>query len=316
MPGADSQKAPRSAPAGRATVISRHLVAAPTAAVASAAAPPRVLIEFYFDTSSPWTYMAFSRIREVCSRTGAELSLKPFLVGGVFNVANKSLYASRDRLMAMTDASKPAAQREGPSAKELWSSRDMLAWADYLGLDIKTMGARFNARTKSGAPGHPISAVKMLRGALVAQEEGEDALVRFAFASFDAYWTTLRDVSDDQVIRELHGEAALRMPVDDFMRRLDAEEIKARLRANTEEVLRLGGFGSPVIYVSRPDQPEDFEPQMHWGNDRMELVEAAVLRAKGRPWRYHDTCGVPVAWPGPRNRPRGGWASLTTGEGS
>ena len=38
------------------------------------------------DTSSPWTYLAFSRIREVCQRTGATLSLRPMLVGGVFNV--------------------------------------------------------------------------------------------------------------------------------------------------------------------------------------------------------------------------------------
>ena len=64
------------------------------------------------------------------------------------------------------------------------------------------MSQRFNARTKSGAPGHPISSVKMLRGALIALEEGEDAMIRFSFVSFDAYWGTLVDVNDDDVVLE------------------------------------------------------------------------------------------------------------------
>ena len=76
-----------------------------------------------------------------------------------------------------------------------------------------------------------------------------------------------------------------------------------------------GGFGSPSIYVSRPDVP-GFDTQFHWGNDRIELVEAAIRRAQGRPWRFHDTCGVLPAAPAPVNRPGGGWAVLSsTGEG-
>ena len=60
---------------------------------------PDVLVEFFFDTSSPWTYLAFTRIREICLKNGASLHLRPFLVGGVFNVANKGLYAARDKLL-------------------------------------------------------------------------------------------------------------------------------------------------------------------------------------------------------------------------
>jgi 2-hydroxychromene-2-carboxylate isomerase len=42
------------------------------------------------------------------------------------------------------------------------------------------------------------------------------------------------------------------------------------LRANTDEVIARGGFGSPTIFVSGED--------MYFGNDRMELVEAALRR--------------------------------------
>ena len=42
---------------------------------------------------------------------------------------------------------------------------------------------------------------------------------------------------------------------------------------------------------------------MFFGNDRMELIEAAVRRAQGMPWRYHDTSGVARSLPAPAPRP-------------
>jgi len=300
----------------RLLTLTGHLAPCP----ASSPPPPRVLVEFFFDTSSPWSYLAFSRIREVCARSGAELSLRPVIVGGVFNVANKALYASRDAALARaarttSSASPPtrASSSEGksdapttsaPSPKDVWAARDARAWADFLGLDIKPMMERFNARTRNGAPGHPISAVKMLRGALVAQEESTDALMRFCFASFDAYWRRLLDVSDDAVVRQLHSEAGLSIGLEGFMRRINAIDIKDRLRHNTDELISRGGFGSPTMFISMPDNSHVFKTEMHFGNDRMELVEAAVLRAQGLPWRFHDASRTPRMMPGPSGTSR------------
>ena len=53
-------------------------------------------LEFFFDISSPWTYLAFERIEGVAERSGAELIWKPFLVGGVFNKVNPSVYQRRE----------------------------------------------------------------------------------------------------------------------------------------------------------------------------------------------------------------------------
>jgi 2-hydroxychromene-2-carboxylate isomerase len=44
--------------------------------------------------------------------------------------------------------------------------------------------------------------------------------------------------------------------------------VKARLRENTDELIRRGGFGSPTMFVNRDD--------MYFGNDRLPLVEAAL----------------------------------------
>jgi len=54
-------------------------------------------LEFFYDCSSPWTYLAFTKIEEVAARNGAELVWRPILVGGVFNTVNPSVYESRER---------------------------------------------------------------------------------------------------------------------------------------------------------------------------------------------------------------------------
>ena len=43
------------------------------------------MIEFFFDCSSPWTYLAFHNIQPLAKEFGVEISWRPILVGGIFN---------------------------------------------------------------------------------------------------------------------------------------------------------------------------------------------------------------------------------------
>ncbi len=54
------------------------------------------MIEFFFDCSSPWTYLGFHNIRPLAAELGVPIRWRPILVGGVFNSVNPSVYASRD----------------------------------------------------------------------------------------------------------------------------------------------------------------------------------------------------------------------------
>src|SRR5450631_3754421 len=54
------------------------------------------MIEFFFDCSSPWTYLAFHNIQPLAKEFGAEISWRPILVGGIFNTINPSVYATRE----------------------------------------------------------------------------------------------------------------------------------------------------------------------------------------------------------------------------
>ena len=52
---------------------------------------------------------------------------------------------------------------------------------------------------------------------------------------------------------------------------MQTDAVKARLRDNTQELIERGGFGSPTMFVNETD--------MYFGNDRFELVEAALKAA-------------------------------------
>ena len=54
-------------------------------------------VEFFYDYSSPWTYLAFTKIEGLCRKYNADLQWRPFLVGGVFNTVNPSVYEFREK---------------------------------------------------------------------------------------------------------------------------------------------------------------------------------------------------------------------------
>lgn len=197
-------------------------------------------VEFFFDCSSPWTYLGFVRIRPICAAAGAEIVWKPILVGGVFNTVNPGVYE----------------QRENPNPlKAAYTMKDMADWARFCGAHIKGI-----------PPVFPVNAVKAMRGALHALDQGR--LEAYAEAVFAHYWGDFEDISQVTVLISICRQVGL--DTEGFLAALDDPAIKARLRANTDEVIARGGFGSPTIFVDGDD--------MYFGNDRMPLVEAALAR--------------------------------------
>ena len=197
------------------------------------------ILEFFFDCSSPWTYLAFARLPGLLERTGASVVWRPILVGGVFNAVNPEVYSRRDN---------------PEPRKASYYEKDLQDWARLCGIRI------------GRPPVFPVRAVAVMRCVIAADEKG--ALVPFARAAFEAYWGNLADISRrDELIKVaqvsgLDGEALLA--------RSESPDIKDRLRMNTEEVIARGGFGSPTMFVNGGD--------MYFGNDRLPLVEAALTR--------------------------------------
>ena len=203
---------------------------------------PAPTIEFFFDCSSPWTYLAFHNIQPLAAEFGAAMTWRPILVGGIFNTINPSVYEGRANPVP---------------AKARYSGKDLQDWARVAGLKIKMPPSVF-----------PVNSVKAMRMCLVLAPEGK--LVPFARAVFEAYWGADQDISQDVVLRGICARQDL--DADALLAAQSEQPVKDQLRANTDEVMARGGFGSPTIFVQRTD--------MFFGNDRLPLVRAALERAR------------------------------------
>jgi 2-hydroxychromene-2-carboxylate isomerase len=196
-------------------------------------------LEFFFDCGSPWTYLAFHKIEELAEETGAELIWRPTLVGGVFNAVNREVYEAR----------------ANPNPRRVrYHAKDLADWARLYDLQI-------------GWPDvFPVNSVKAMRGALVAQDA--DKLPAYSRATFERYWGAGEDISLEGVLASIAEGVGL--DPSDFLEGITSPSIKDRLRANTNELIERGGFGSPTMFVDGDD--------MFFGNDRLPLVRAALER--------------------------------------
>ena len=61
-------------------------------------------IEFFYDVSSPWTYLGFVNVQRLAKEEGAKIDWRPFLVGGVFNAVNPTMYRMRENPVPARDA--------------------------------------------------------------------------------------------------------------------------------------------------------------------------------------------------------------------
>jgi len=74
--------------------------------------------------------------------------------------------------------------------------------------------------------------------------------------------------AQEAVLREVAKRSDL--DADALLARIEAPEVKARLLANTEELVARSGFGSPTLFVTGDD--------MYFGNGRLPLVREAPRR--------------------------------------
>jgi 2-hydroxychromene-2-carboxylate isomerase len=201
------------------------------------------VLEFYFDISSPWTYLAFHNVQPMARELGVKIQWKPILVGGIFNTVNPSVYEFR---------------KHGSPGKHRYHVKDLGDWARHTGLDIKFPPTIF-----------PVNSVKAMRACLVLLDGAQDddtGMTRFARGAFEAYWARDEDISSDNVLMAVCRNAGI--DADRVISGINAQPIKDRLRQNTDELIARGGFGSPTMFVNGLD--------MYFGNDRLHFVRAAL----------------------------------------
>ena len=203
------------------------------------------MIEFFFDCSSPWTYLAFRNIQPMAAELNAPIIWRPILVGGIFNAVNRSMYEARENF---------------DSPKMRYMRKDMMDSAREAELPLHFPPTVF-----------PVNSVKAMRGCLwIAEDAAARAqLLPFIEATFAAYFLHDQDISQDAVLAAICAQTGIDPAA--FAAGITRADIKEKLKANTDEAIARGVFGSPTCFVG---------DDMYFGNDRLHLVRSAVLRAR------------------------------------
>lgn len=213
----------------------------PAAASAPASAPapangPRTL-HFWYDFSSPFSYLAATQIEGVAARAGARLVWQPMLLGALF----KEVGSPNVPLLDM------------PASKRAYVYRDLDHWAAYWGVPFR-FASRFPTRT-----------VTALRLALLAG----DRIAELSLALFRALWVEDRDIDDPATLADIlrrHG-----FDPEHLLARTQEPAIKQALAEQTARAVHAGVFGAPTTIVAH-----ERGDLLFWGQDRLSLAEAAA----------------------------------------
>jgi 2-hydroxychromene-2-carboxylate isomerase len=202
-----------------------------------------VQLDFWFDLSCPYAYLASQRLGAVMRerRQRIELRYRPMLLGGVF----RAIGAGDGPMATLSEA------------KREHLRLDLARWADLVGVPLTTPAA------------HPMRTVRALRTLLGLPEESWPAAVHELFV---AYWQRGEDITRDEVIAAALARAAIdTASIASALEASDSQERKDDLRARTDHAVELGIFGAPAFVVQ-----DEGVTHWLWGQDRLPLVEALL----------------------------------------
>jgi 2-hydroxychromene-2-carboxylate isomerase len=188
-------------------------------------------ITFYFDFTSPYSYLASERIDELAAKYGRKVKWRPIMLGAAFKASGMPLLVTIP-------------------LKGEYSKRDFDRSARYMGIPYKF------------PPKFPVSSLSAARGYYWLHGQDCARARDFARAVFRAYWTEGRDISDTAVVLEIAREQGIDAAA--FEAAIATQEIKDRVRNETDAAIASGMFGAPYFMV-------DGEP--FWGADRLPQIE-------------------------------------------
>lgn len=195
-------------------------------------------VEFYYDLVSPYSYLAHGQIGRLCDENGAELALRPMLLGAVHKAAEiKSPIETK--------------------AKADYQAQDIRRWAEYYGVPLAFPDP------------FPFRTLKTMRAAMFLRDRGGlDAFTREAFALYWEEGGAPGGIEVDDEDGPLSSVASrIGADPEEVLEGATRPEAKQALKDATSEAVQRGVFGAPAFFV---------DGEMFWGNDRLHFVEAAL----------------------------------------
>ena len=173
-------------------------------------------VEFYFDFSSPYGYLAATRISQLAAKYGRGVEWKPILLGAVFKVTGSGPL--------------PSLPLKGP-----YSKRDMARSARFLSVP-------FNFPDP-----FPVSTQAPARAIYWLEQNTPERIETCVLALYRAYFVDGRDISSPDTTADVLASLGLNRA--EVLSAIGEPAIKERLRSETQSAIERGVFGSPYIVV-------------------------------------------------------------------
>jgi len=174
-------------------------------------------IDFYFDFSSPYGYLASHKIDALAAKHGRAVDWRPMLLGAVFKQTG-------------------AVPLTMVPLKGDYSKRDFLRSARYHGIDDFRMPSPFPIPTQAAA-----------RIVLWTKASDPQLAARVAKALYRGYFFDNRDISSADTAADV--AAAAGAPREGARASIDDPAIKEALRHEVDGAIARGVFASPFIFV-------------------------------------------------------------------
>lgn len=173
-------------------------------------------IDFYFDFSSPYGYLAAEKIDALAAAHGRAVNWRPMLLGAVFKM---------NGMQPLT----------GIPMKGSYAKHDMARSARLLGVKFKLPGK------------FPINTVTPCRVFYWLNTRDAALAKQFAQAAYRAYFGEDRDISS----AEINANIAAKLGVDkaSVLQALDDPAVKERTKTEVDAAIERGVFGSPYIVI-------------------------------------------------------------------
>ena len=171
-------------------------------------------IDFYFDFISPYSYLAYKKIKSLNDLNNYKIIYKPILLGGLHNLGGITAPAFNVRKM-----------------KNMKNDCELIAKKNKI---IFKWNDKF-----------PINSLYLMRGYLVLSEKLKE---KYFEVCFDNYWKENTDISSEENIHKILDLCSINKT--DFFKNINDKKIKDQLKELTNLAFQNDIFGAPTFVVN------------------------------------------------------------------
>ena len=171
-------------------------------------------IDFYFDFISPYSYLAYKKIKSLNDLNDYKIIYKPILLGGLHNLGGITAPAFNVRKM-----------------KNMKNDCELIAKKNKI---IFKWNDKF-----------PINSLYLMRGYLVLSEKLKE---KYFEVCFDNYWKENTDISSEESIQKILDLCSINKT--NFFKNINDKKIKDQLKELTNLAFQKDIFGAPTFVVN------------------------------------------------------------------